>query len=91
MKNNNIEKTIINKAMKDFRPTKAFAKEHGQEINSIFYLGERLTPLQVELTKELIYAFQGLNKEVGKEKADAITEGVLSQVAMDMFLSSIMK
>lgn len=89
--NKDVNKTVINRAMKDFRKTKAFAKDNGVEINSIFYLGERLTPMQVDLVKQLVYALSELNQEVGKENTDKMIEQVVSQIMAEMFLESLMK
>ena len=87
----NIEKKVINKAMKDFRKTQTMAKNEGLEINSIFYLGERLTPLQIDLLKEAIYSVSELNKTIGKDKADELIRGIISEVMVEMFLSELMK
>lgn len=85
----NKEKKIINLAMKKFRPIKANAKAEGVDLNAILYTGERLTPLQVEITKELIYAFAELNKECGKDMADELVNRVVTDVAMEMILNEV--
>ena len=89
MQKMNIEKNVINKSMKKFRPIKAEAKAEGVDLNAILYTGERLTPLQVEITKELIYAFSGLNKKFGKDRSDEIVTKVITDVAVDMLLDAL--
>lgn len=74
-----IERKVINKAMKDFRSTKEFAKENGTKINSIFYTGERLTPTQVELIKEFIYGLASLNEEMGREITDVLISVIFAE------------
>lgn len=88
---NNTEKLIINRAMKDFRRTQAHARNEGVEINSIFYTGERLTPIQIDLIKEAIYTLSELNEQMGKENADNVIKSILSDVMAEMFLENLMR
>ena len=87
----NIEKKIINRAMKDFRKTQTMAKNEGLDINSIFYLGDKLTPFQIELLKEAIYSIAELNKTIGKDEANELIRGIISEVMVEMFLNELMK
>lgn len=84
-----LENMVINKSMKKFRSIKADAKAEGVDLNAVFYTGGRLTPLQIGLTKELIYSFTALNKEFGKENADAVIGKVVTDVAMDLIIQDI--
>ena len=69
-----IEKQMVNKAMKDFRHTKAFAKQNNVDLNAIFYTGERLTPLQLKMIKDVIYSLSELNDMLGKNLTDILLE-----------------
>lgn len=83
------EKQIINKAMKDFRETRAFAKKEGINLNSIFYIGERLTPMQIAIVKDLVYALSNLNADVGKEQADELIKEVFTSILTDVYMGAI--
>lgn len=83
------EKQIINKAMKDFRETRAFAKKEGINLNSIFYIGERLTPMQIAIVKDLVYALSDLNADVGKEQADELIKEVFTSILTDVYMGAI--
>lgn len=88
----NKEKIIINKAMKNFRVVQADArKNHDMNINALFYLGERLTPLQINLFKDAIYSVSELNESLGKDATDDLIRDILSDVIVQMFLDTIMK
>lgn len=78
------EKEIINRAMKDFRTTKAFAKSEGYNLNSIYYIGERLTKKQISIIKDLVCSFDALNNEVGKDIADIVVDRALKSAFVEM-------
>lgn len=88
----NTEKIVINKAMKNFRVVKAEArKDYDTNINALFYIGSRLTPLQINLFKDAIYSVSELNDTLGKDVTDDLIREILSDVLVDMFLESVMK
>lgn len=88
----NTEKIIINKAMKNFRVIQAEArKTHDTNVNALFYLGERLSPLQIELFKDAIYSISELNEKLGKDTTDELIREILSEVIIQMFLDNLMR